>query len=112
MLSEMVRVQKHFDLCPEQLPWHHLSVASRMCYRYLSPCSCTAQTGRGALCCSGLCEQEALLLQIGWGFLFVLGLGLLVCLKKMIKLLMYKEREMFPTENANELSVSFVSGNL
>lgn len=46
------------------------------------------------------------------GFLFVFGLGLLVCLKEVIKLLMYKEREMFPTENANEQSVSFDSGNL
>lgn len=53
-----------------------------------------------------------MLLQVGRGFLFVLDLSLLVCLKEMIQLLMYKEREMFPTEKANEQSVSFDSGNL
>lgn len=83
-----------------------------MCYKYLSPCSCSAQAGRGAPRCSGLCEQEVLLLQVGRGFLFVLDLSLLVCLKEMIQLLMYKEREMFPTEKANEQNVSFDSGNL
>lgn len=53
-----------------------------------------------------------MLLQVGRGFLFVLDLSLLVCLKEMIQLLMYKEREMFPTEKANEQNVSFDSGNL